>query len=320
MGLLVNGEWKNQGYDTEEHGGRFVRWDSAFRHWITRDGGPGPQGQKGYPAAAGRYHLYAANACPWAHRAIIFRTLKGLEDVVGLSVTGTDMLENGWPFDEAHPDHLYGSDYLYELYQRAKPDYSGRVTTPTLWDRETETIVSNESSEIIRMFNTSFEAFSDNHHDDYPEPLRQEIDAVNERVYETVNNGVYRAGFATSQEAYEEALKPLFESLDWLESLLEDRRYLTGERVTEADWRLWTTLIRFDSVYHGHFKCNVRRIVDYPNLWGFTRELYQWPGIRDTVVLDEIRRHYYYSHRDINPTQVVAAGPWLDLDRPHGRG
>lgn len=320
MGLLVEGEWKDQGYDTEEHGGRFVRWDSAFRNWITPDGGPGPDGQKGYPAEPGRYHLYGANACPWAHRALIFRRLKGLEDVIGLSVTGTDMLERGWPFDDEHPDPLYGSEYLYQLYQRAEPNYSGRVTTPTLWDKQNETVVSNESSEIIRMFNSSFAAFAKDDHDYYPESLREEIDAINQRVYETVNNGVYRAGFATAQEAYEEAVGPLFESLDWLEGLLGQRRYLAGALLTEADWRLWTTLIRFDSVYHGHFKCNVRRITDYSNLWDFTRELYQWPGISDTVVLNEIRRHYYYSHGDINPTRVVAVGPQLGLDRPHGRG
>ena len=324
MGLLIEGEWHDTWYDTGKTGGAFVRSESKFRNWITPDGAPGPSGEGGFPAESGRYHLYVSLACPWAHRTLIFRKLKALEDHIGVSVVHPDMLSDGWTFDASYPgatgDRLYGLPFARDIYLKAKPDISGRVTVPILWDRERETIVSNESSEIIRMFNSAFDGITGNTDDYWPEELREAIEPVNARIYDTVNNGVYKSGFATTQEAYEAAVHPLFETLDWIEDRLGANRYLMGDRITEADWRLFTTLIRFDTVYHGHFKCNRRRIVDYPNLWGYTRELYQWPGVAETVNLDHIARHYHYSHESINPHRIVPIGPVLDLDAPHGRG
>jgi glutathionyl-hydroquinone reductase len=322
VGLLVKGEWKDQWYDTGKTGGRFERETSRLRNWVTPDGAPGPTGEGGFAAEPGRYHLYIARACPWAHRTMILRSLKGLQDAVSVSVTHWKMGENGWTFepgDGVVPDPLIGARYLYELYARADPEYTGRVTVPMLWDKKQNRIVSNESADILRMFNSAFDAVGAKPGDYYPEALRGEIDAVNARVYDTVNNGVYKAGFATTQEAYEAAVRPLFESLDWLEARLRQQRYLCGERLTEADWRLFTTLLRFDSVYVGHFKCNLRRLVDYPNLWAYTRELYQLPGIRETVNFEHIKRHYYQSHGQINPTGIVPLGPLIDFDTPPPR-
>ncbi|WP_231758987.1 glutathione S-transferase family protein [Microbulbifer elongatus] len=323
MGLLVNGEWKDKWYDTDKSGGEFEREAAQLRNWVTADGSAGPSGEGGFEAEKGRYHLYVSLACPWAHRTLIFRKLKGLEDYIGVSVVSPYMMENGWTFDEdegSSGDHLYGSDYLHQIYTRNRPDYSGRVTVPVLWDKQREQIVSNESAEIIRMFNSAFNKLTGDAQDFYPQDLRGDIDATNALVYENVNNGVYRAGFATSTEAYEAAYHRLFEVLEQLEQRLQSNRYLTGDRVTEADWRLFTTLIRFDVVYHGHFKCNKQRLADYPNLWGYVRELYQWPGVADTVDFHHIKTHYYASHRNINPTGIVPVGPELDYAAPHGRG
>jgi putative glutathione S-transferase len=322
MGLLVDGQWHDRWYDTASSGGRFVRADSGFRNWITPDGSPGPTGTGGFPAAPGRYHLYVSLACPWAHRTLILRALKGLEALVPLSVVHWRMLEHGWTFHSGPgvvPDPVLDARYLYELYTAAVPRYTGRVTVPMLWDRERGTIVSNESADIIRMFNSAFDALGARAGDYYPAALREEIEAVNARVYDTVNNGVYRAGFATTQQAYEEAVLPLFETLDWLEERLGARRYLLGERLTLADVRLLTTLLRFDCVYFGHFKCNLRRVADYPNLSAYVRDLYQTPGIAPTFSLDHVKRHYYESHRTINPTGIVPLGPILDLESPSGR-
>jgi len=322
MGLLIDGQWHDRWYDTKQSGGRFQRQESLFRHWITADGSPGPSGEGGFRAEPGRYHLYVSYACPWAHRTLIFRALKGLEAMIDVSVVNWTMGEHGWSFEPGPgvvPDPLHGARYLYELYLAAKSDYTGRVTVPVLWDKKTNTIVNNESAEIIRMFNSAFDGVGANPGDYYPEPLREEIDRINQRVYATVNNGVYRAGFATSQDAYEEAVNELFESLDWLEQLLTERRYLAGEQLTEADWRLFTTLVRFDPVYVGHFKCNRDRLVDFPLLWAYTRELYQIPGVAQTVHFDHIKHHYYESHPTVNPTGIVPVGPMLDFGAPHGR-
>ena len=323
MGRLENGAWVKQWYDTKSTGGAFKRDTSKFRNWVTADGSPGPSGDGGFAAESGRYHLYVAYACPWAHRTLIFRALKGLSDHISVSAVHPDMLDEGWTFatdfDGATGDGLFGSRYMRDIYLRAKPDASGRVTVPVLWDKACDTIVSNESAEIIRMFNSAFDGLTGNRDDYRPEPLRDEIDRINARVYETVNNGVYKSGFATTQGAYDDAVQALFGSLDWLEGLLGARRYLTGDRITEADWRLFTTLVRFDSVYHLHFKCNRKRIIDYPNLWGFTRELYQWPGVADTVRMDHIVRHYHYSHDTINPHRIIPINPELDFTAPHGR-
>jgi glutathionyl-hydroquinone reductase len=323
MGKLVNGEWKPVWYDTGKTGGRFVRDTSRFRNWVTPDGRPGPSGEGGFAAESGRYHLYVSYACPWAHRTLIFRALKGLESHISVSAVHPDMLDDGWEFrtdfDGATGDTLYGSRFLREIYTRAKPDASGRVTVPVLWDRARETIVSNESAEIIRMFNSAFDDITGNRDDYWPEPLRARIDEVNACIYETVNNGVYRAGFATTQAAYDEAVQALFDTLDWLEAHLGRNRYLMGARVTEADWRLLTTLLRFDSVYHLHFKCNRNRLIDFPNLWAYTRELYQWPGVAGTLRPDHIVRHYHFSHDSINPHRIVPINPVLDFDTPHGR-
>jgi glutathionyl-hydroquinone reductase len=323
MGVLVDGVWQDQWHDTRATGGRFVRRESQFRSWVTPDGAPGPTGEGGFRAEPGRYHLYVSLSCPWAHRAIIFRKLKGLEDTIGMSVAHWLTREHGWTFDPAPgvvPDTVNGARYLYEVYTKASPKYSGRVTVPALWDKATGTIVNNESSEIVRMFNSAFDGVGAMPGDHYPADLRGEIDAVNDRVYATVNNGVYRCGFATSQAAYDEAVGPLFETLDWLEARLATRRYACGERVTEADWRLFTTLVRFDPVYHYHFKCNLRRLTDYPNLWAYTRDLYQHAGIAGTVDFEHIKRHYFESHLRVNPSGIVPRGPVLDFDQPHGRG
>ncbi|PKV13267.1 glutathione S-transferase family protein [Xanthomonas prunicola] len=323
MGLLVDGKWQDRWYDTDKSDGRFERSQSQFRHWVTADGSAGPHGEGGFQSAAGRYHLYVSLACPWAHRTLIFRRLKGLESLIDVSVVNWLMRDQGWTFDPGPgviADPLHHAQRLYEVYLNADPHYSGRVTVPVLWDRERNTVVSNESADIIRMFNSAFDEVGATEGDFYPEPLREQIDAVNARVYDTVNNGVYKAGFATTQAAYEEAVAPLFESLDWLEARLSAQRYLCGDRLTEADWRLFTTLVRFDAVYVGHFKCNLRRIADYPHLSGFLRELYQMPGIAETVNFQHIKGHYYQSHDTINPTGIVPMGPVLDLHVPHGRG
>ena len=312
MGLLVEGKWHDKWYDTKGSDGRFIRSESQFRDGLTPEQAADPQ----------RLHLYVSLACPWASRTLIFRKLKGLEDRISVSVVHPDMVENGWTFETdsaATGDDLYGSDYLHQIYVKAQSDYSGRVTVPILWDKAAKTIVNNESAEIIRLFNTAFNDVTGNRLDFYPEPLRTEIDDWNERIYPTINNGVYRAGFATTQEAYEEAFDQLFSMLDVLEAHLSDNRFLCGDILTEADWRLFVTLIRFDAVYVGHFKCNLRRLNDYQNLSGYTRDLYQYPGIAETVNLDHIKQHYYVSQRTINPTQVVPKGPLLDFYAPHDR-
>lgn len=322
MGLLVAGKWQDQWYDTSK-GGTFERSEAQLRNWVTRDGSPGPTGSGGFKAEAGRYHLYISLACPWAHRTLIFRALKGLQDMITVSVVNMGMGSDGWTFEPGPgviPDAVGQSKFMHQVYTRAVPDYSGRVTVPVLWDKVKGTIVSNESSELIRMFNSAFDEIGAKPGDYYPQALRTEIDAINERVYSTVNNGVYRAGFATTQEAYEAAVVPLFETLDVLEARLSNQRYLVGEQITEADWRLFTTLMRFDPVYVGHFKCNIRRLVDYENLWGLTRELYQIPGVKETVDMGHIKGHYYGSHESVNPTLIVPVGPEIDFDVPHGRG
>jgi putative glutathione S-transferase len=323
MGQLIDGVWTTAAYDTARNGGRFVRSTAGFRNWITPDGAPGPSGEGGFRAEAGRYHLYVSYACPWAHRTLIFRILKGLEGLIGVSVVHPDMLADGWTFTTDFPgatgDNLYGLPFLRDLYLKARPDVSGRVTVPVLWDRAREMIVSNESSEIIRMFNSAFDGLTGNRDDYWPAPLRPQIETVNQRTYETVNNGVYRAGFATTQSAYDEAVTSLFDSLDWLEDHLAHHRYLMSDRITEADWRLATTLFRFDPVYHLHFKCNRRRLIDYPNLWAYARELYQWPGVAETVRFDHIVRHYHYSHESLNPHRIIPINPVLDWNAPHGR-
>jgi putative glutathione S-transferase len=323
MGQLVNGVWLADDEKLRSEAGRFIRPQSAFRNWVTRDGTAGPGGAPGFKAERARYHLYVSHACPWAHRTTMFRVLKGLEDCIGLSVTHWRSRENGWTFEPAPgvvPDAVNGCEFVYQLYAISDPAYSGRTTVPILWDRQRRVIVNNESSEIIRMLNSAFDANAASGDDYYPPDLRTTIDAVNERVYRTLNNGVYRSGFARTQAAYEEAVAPLFETLEWLEQRLENSRYLVGNRITEADWRLFSTLVRFDAVYHGHFKCNLKRIVDYPNLWAYTRDLYQHPGIAATVNMEHIKRHYYESHLRVNPTGVVPVGPLLDFNAPHGRG
>lgn len=324
MGQLVDGAWRSEWYDTKSSGGKFLRTSAKFRNWITPDGSAGPSGEGGFAAVSGRYHLYVSHACPWAHRTMIFRALKGLRAHIGVSVVHPDMLEDGWSFAGDYAgttgDQLFGLPFLRDLYIRAVPDVSGRVTVPVLWDKERQTIVSNESSEIIRMFNSAFDGLTGNTDDYWPAPQRAEIEAVNARVYDNVNNGVYKAGFATTQAAYDEAVTALFQSLDWLETRLSRQRHLTGGRVTEADWRLFTTLVRFDPVYHLHFKCNRQRLVDYPNLWAYTRELYQWPGVAETVHLDHIVRHYHYSHETISPHRIIPINPQIDYTTPHGRG
>ncbi len=318
MGRLVDGKWDTR-RDKITAGGRFARVDTRFRNWVTSDGSPGPTGEGGFKAEPGRYHLYVSLACPWAHRTIIFRKLKKLTDVIGISVVEPHMLSEGWEFSEAMPDHVNGKGRLYEIYQMADPAYTGRVSVPVLWDKERKTIVSNESAEIIRMLNSAFDAFGDASLDFYPEAQRLEIDALNAVVYENVNNGVYKAGFAPSQEAYEEAFRALFNTLDELDQRLDEQRFLIGDPLTEADWRLFTTLIRFDAVYYVHFKCNRRRIADYPNLSGYLRDLYQIPGVKETVDIEQAKQHYYFSHDRINPTRIVPLGPLMIIDAPHDR-
>ncbi|MCE2570199.1 glutathione S-transferase family protein [Motilimonas eburnea] len=315
MGLLVDGQWHDKWYDTGKTKGEFKRELSQFRHLIE------PNSSEGFTPDSGRYHLYVSLACPWAHRTLIFRQLKGLAPHISVSVVSPDMLSHGWEFDpeQGLEDDLYHSQYLYQIYQKADPHYTGRVTVPILWDKQTQRIVNNESAEIIRIFNSAFNELTNNERDYYPRPLRDKIDAINAPIYDNVNNGVYRCGFATTQAAYESAFKALFAELDKLEQHLSCHRYLLGDQLTEADWRLFTTLVRFDAVYVGHFKCNQARIVDYPHLQGYLKELYQMPGVAETVNMDHIKRHYYFSHTMINPTQVVPVGPALDLDSPHHR-
>ena len=315
MGLLVDGVWRDQWYDTKASGGAFVRSTAKFRNWITADSSAGPTGEGGFPAELGRYHLYVSHACPWAHRALIFRALKGLNDHITVSVVHPDMLSDGWTFETdehgATGDTLYGLPFARDIYIKADSTISGRVTVPILWDKQRDTIVSNESSEIIRMFNSAFDALTGNTDDYWPVEMRERIEEVNARIYDTINNGVYKSGFATTQVAYDAAVGPLFDSLEWVEQRLSKNRYLMGDTLTEADWRLFTTLVRFDPVYHLHFKCNRKRIVDYPNIWAYTRELYQVPGIAETVNFEHIVRHYHYSHETINPV--------LTFMDPHGR-
>jgi putative glutathione S-transferase len=322
VGLLQNGVWRNQWYETKASKGRFIRSESLFRNWVTEDGSAGPTGVGGFKAEPGRYHLYVSHACPWAHRTMIFRALKGLEDKISVSIVNWFMGEDGWTFDEADgviADPINDAAFMYQIYTAANPEYSGRVTVPVLWDKETHTIVSNESAEIIRMFNSAFDQVGASGGDFYPAALRAAIDPVNDRIYETVNNGVYKTGFATSQEAYEEAVIPLFETLDWLEDRLAHQRYLLGPDITEADWRLFTTLIRFDPVYVGHFKCNLKRITDYPNLSNYVRDLFQQPGVAATVNIHHIKSHYYGSHESINPSRIVPLGPTIDYAQTHDR-
>ena len=322
MGQLIEGVWRDQA-PASGGDGRFHRAETQFRNWITADGSPGPTGTGGFKAERGRYHLYVSLACPWAHRTLIMRRLKRLEDAIGVSVVHWHMDRQGWEFRDgpgATGDRLHGLDYLHQVYTRARPDYTGRASVPVLWDKETGTIVNNESAEIIRMLNAAFDGVGADGPDFYPKALRPAIDAINDRVYQTVNNGVYKAGFAGSQEAYEEAARALFATLDNLEALLASQRYLAGDRLTEADWRLFTTLVRFDPVYVGHFKCNLRRLVDYPRLWAYARELYQVPGVAPTVDFHHIKHHYYGSHESVNPTRIVPIGPVIDWMEPHGRG
>lgn len=315
MGLLQDGKWVDQWYDTKSTGGKFVRSVTQFRNWITPDGQAGPTGEGGFKAESGRYHLYISLACPWASRTLIMRKLKGLEDHISLSVVHPLMLENGWTFEDGNgviKDPLFNSDYLYQVYLKADPHYTGRVTVPVLWDKQTKTIISNESAEIMRMFNTAFNDITGNHDDYYPANLQAEIDAMNDFIYPNINNGVYKAGFSTSQAVYEKEVKNLFAALDKLEEHLADKNYLVGNQLTEADLRLFTTLVRFDPVYFGHFKCNIKALVDYPNLWDYTKRIYNHAGISETVDFDHIKHHYYGSHKTINPTGIVPVGPDLD--------
>jgi putative glutathione S-transferase len=322
MGQLINGQWHNDWYETKSTGGKFVRKSSSFRNWITKDGSAGPTGVGGFKAEPDRYHLYVSLACPWAHRTIIYRKLKGLEGMISMSVVNSFMGEHGWSFlpgDKVIADPILHAEFMHQIYTKADANYTGRVTVPVLWDKKTQTIVSNESAEIIRMFNDAFDDIGATPIDFYPSDKQQEIDELNDFIYPNINNGVYRAGFATTQNAYDEAVRQVFEALDKLESRLTTHRYLTGKEVTEADWRLFTTLVRFDAVYVGHFKCNLRRIDDYPHVWGYLRDLYQTPGVAETVALDYIKAHYYASHETINPTRIIPVGPIIDFTEPHGR-
>lgn len=322
MGLLIKGKWHTDWDDTKSHQGEFEREAAKLRNWITMDGSPGPSGTFGFKAQSKRYHLYVSLACPWAHRTLIFRKLKQLEEHISVSIVSTDMLENGWEFDKetgSSGDDINNFKFMHQVYTASEAKYTGRVTVPVLWDKEKNCIVNNESAEIIRMFNSAFNGITDNHDDYYPVDLHTEIDEINDYIYANINNGVYRCGFATSQEAYDKAYQCLSTALDKVENILADNRYLVGDKITEADWRLFTTLIRFDSVYHGHFKCNKQRLEDYPNIAEYIRELYQWPKIKETVNFAHIKRHYYYSHTTINPTQIIPTGPEIDYDRPHKR-
>ncbi|PWK53862.1 glutathione S-transferase family protein [Pleionea mediterranea] len=322
MGLLVNGQWQDKWYDTDSTGGKFEREESGFRSWVTSDGSAGPSGDEGFKAEANRYHLYVSLACPWAHRTLIFRKLKGLEDLIDVSVVNPYMLEQGWSFkafDGVVKDPIFNAEHMHQIYTAAKSDYTGRVTVPVLWDKKSNTIVSNESSEIIRMFNSAFDQVGAAEGDFYPEPLREKIDDINDFVYHNINNGVYKAGFATKQEVYEKAVSDLFNALEKIEGILAKNRYLTGDKITEADWRLFTTLVRFDAVYVGHFKCNIKRVFDYKHIWGYLKELYQMSGIKDTVNMTHIKTHYYASHDTINPTGIIPSGPAIPFEEPHGR-
>lgn len=323
MGLLVDGEWKDQWYDTKSNEGRFKRKESVFRNWVTADGSSGPSGKSGFKAEPDRYHLYVSYACPWAHRALIYRSLKGLEDIIPVSVTHWYMAENGWTFDSAPgviPDPVNGADFVYNIYQAADPEYTGRCTVPILWDKKQKTMVSNESADIIRMFNSAFDGVGAAVGDYYPADHQDDINQLNEKIYHTLNNGVYKCGFATSQKAYDEAIEPLFDTMDWLEQRLSNQRYLIGNNITEADLRLFPTLYRFDAVYIGHFKCSVKRLMDYPNLWAYARDLFQFKTISGTVNMDHARKHYYESHDTINPSRIVPRfSPLIDFSLPHDR-
>lgn len=316
MGLLVDGKWKDEWYDTKSTGGHFIRKDSQFRNWITNDGSAGPTGEAGFKAEPNRYHLYVSLACPWACRTLIMRSIKGLEDMISISVVNPLMVEHGWTFDEDEgviADPVLNADYMHQIYTHVEPTYSGRVTVPVLYDLKQDKIVNNESSEILRMLNSAFNDVGAKEGDYSPDSLMADIDEINELVYHKINNGVYKAGFATSQEVYEEEVDKLFEALDEVEALLGKQAYLVGDKITEADWRLFTTLIRFDPVYYGHFKCNLKHVYEYPNIWRYTKELYNWPGVAETVDFRHIKEHYYRSHKTINPTGVVPKGPVLDL-------
>lgn len=318
MGILIDGQWHDQWYKTRD--GEFIREDAQYRHWITKDGRAGPTGEDGFTAESGRYHLFVSLACPWAHRTLIFRNLKSLQAHIGITVVDPKMLAHGWVFSEVSQDNPFSAlRFLHQLYTRVKPDYTGRVTVPVLWDKQRDTIVSNESADIIRMFNSAFNDITRNDRDFYPEALRGRIDAVNEVVYHGINNGVYKAGFATTQQAYENGYDNLFKTLDETEAILGKHRFLIGDQLTEADWRLFTTLLRFDAVYYSHFKANKRRIEDYPHLSNYLRDLYQQPGIAETVNFGHIKTHYYYSHPSINPTRIIPKGPEIDYSRPHNR-
>lgn len=322
MGLLVDGKWHTNWYDTKSTGGKFVRKDASFRNWVTAGGEPGPTGEGGFKAEAGRYHLYVSLACPWAHRTLIFRKLKGLEKFISVSVVNSFMGDEGWTFESGVgviEDSVNHKTRMHEIYTLSDPNYTGRVTVPVLWDKKLNMIVSNESAEIIRMFNTAFDQIGAADGDFYPSDKQQEIDEINDLIYRNINNGVYKAGFATTQAAYDEAVVAVFDVLKQLEQRLSSQRYLLGDKLTEADWRLFTTLIRFDAVYVGHFKCNKKRIGDYPELSNYLRDLYQQPGIAETVDIDYIKAHYYSSHETINPTRIVPVGPILDFDQPHDR-
>jgi putative glutathione S-transferase len=322
MGLLIDGKWHTDWYDTASTGGKFERKASSFRHWITKDGRAGPSGVSGFNAESGRYHLYVSLACPWAHRTVIYRKLKGLEDMISMSVVNAFMGDDGWTFEPGEgviEDTVNHATYAHEIYTKAAPDYTGRVTVPILWDKKTNTIVSNESAEIIRMFNSAFDDIGATELDFSPEHLLNDIDELNAFIYPTINNGVYRAGFATTQAAYDDAVVEVFGALETVEERLSTQRYLIGDEITEADWRLFTTLIRFDAVYVGHFKCNLKRIVDYPNIWGYLRDLFQQPGVSETVNIDYIKAHYYGSHETINPTLIIPKGPALDFFSQHHR-
>lgn len=320
MGMLINGQWSTDDRVSAESDGNFKRAESGFRNWVTPDGAPGPSGVGGFTAESGRYHLYVSHACPWAHRTMIFRKLKSLDAHISADVVHPDVFEHGWLFDANHKDSLFGATHLHQIYSKADDQVTCRVSVPVLWDKATNTIVSNESAEIIRMFNSAFNALTGDLTDYYPAALQPEIDAVNDRIYNTLNNGVYKCGFARSQQAYDAAVTELFATLDWVDALLAERRYLAGDQITEADWRLFTTLLRFDAVYATHFKCDRRRIIDYPHIWPYARELRQHPGVSETIDMGHIRRHYFFSHNSVNPTRIISIGPDPDWNEPHGRG
>ena len=322
MGLLVDGKWIDKWYDTKASGGKFIRQDAGFRNWITSDGSAGVSGKSGFKAESGRYHLYVSLACPWAHRTLIFRELKDLQDHISVDVVHPDMMNEGWTFEKrgaAKGDSLFQSNFAHEIYTRADPRANTRVTVPILWDKKTSTIVSNESSEIIRMFNSAFDHITGNNDDYWPSDKHTEIEKVNAKIYSEINNGVYKAGFASTQIAYDNSVNVLFDCLDWVENRLQDNQYLLGDTLTEADWRLFTTLVRFDSVYVTHFKCNRKRVIDYYNIWNYVRELYQFNGIKETTDFDHIVRHYHYSHETINPNRIIPTNPVIDWNEAYER-